>query len=328
MGAFWSQSFFLPKPTLTEKNVKDQSGKIFIVTGGYAGVGWQLTKILYGANATVYVAGRSPEKGAKAIEEFKKAHPNSNGRLEFLMLDLADLSTIKASAEEFMSKEKRLDVLWNNAGVMWPPRGSKSAQGFELQMGTNCLGHFLFTELLYPVLASTAATAPADSVRVCWAGSLGIDLSAPKHGITLDTNGAPIAKWKGSQQYHYAMSKAGNFFYGHEFSVHHPNSRIVSLCFNPGNLETELQRHTSFPGQSFFSKLMLYPAIYGGYTELWSGLSEEITTKDNGTYVAPWGRKHPMRSDVAASLKTKEEGGNGVSKTFWDWSVAETKKYM
>jgi retinol dehydrogenase-12 len=105
--------------------------QIFIVTGGYAGVGWQLTKILYQHNATIYVAGRSMEKGERAISEFKKAHPDSKGTLHFLKLDLADLSTIKASAEEFLSKEQRLDVLWNNAGVMWPAIGSKTAQVSE-----------------------------------------------------------------------------------------------------------------------------------------------------------------------------------------------------
>jgi retinol dehydrogenase-12 len=348
LGSFFGQSWFIPKPTLTEKNLKDQSGKVshappsfcrrtkanivqvFIVTGGYAGVGWQLTNILYQHNATIYVAGRSTEKGEKAIGEFKKAHPNSKGTLHFLNLDLADLSTIKASADEFMSKEQRLDVLWNNAGVMWPPQGSKSTQGFELQMATNCLGHFLFAELLHPILASTAKSSPPNSVRVCWASSLGMDLNAPEGGAELDNEGAAVAHWKGNQQWNYAFSKAGNYFYGVEFARHHPDSGIVSLSFNPGNLETELQRHTSIPipGAKYLQKLILYPAVYGGYTELWGGLSEEITATESGLYIAPWGRKHTVRPDIAYGAMRKEQGGSGKSEAFWDWSMKVTKQYM
>lgn len=173
-----------------------------------------LSKILYEKNATVYIAGRSQEKCAKAIESIERDVPKSTGKLVFLKLDLADLSTIKASAEEFLSKEKRLDVLWNNAGVMWPPEWLQvssgqpfpiksritqdelvanlpSSQDYELQFGTNCLGPFLFTQLLHPILKSTAASSPANSVRVCWAGSLGIDAGAPKGGIDMDETGAP-----------------------------------------------------------------------------------------------------------------------------------------
>jgi retinol dehydrogenase-12 len=76
--------------------------------------------------------------------------------LAFLRLDLADLTTIKASAEEFLSKETKLHVLFNNAGVMCPPQGSKTPQGYELQLGTNNIGTFMFTKLLTPILNATA----------------------------------------------------------------------------------------------------------------------------------------------------------------------------
>lgn len=125
---FIAQSFRIPQPALTEKNLEDQSGKVFIVTGGYTGVGYKLTGILYEKHATVYVAGRSEEKGTKAIDALKNEFPKSKGRLVFLKVDLADLTTIKGAAEEFMAKEDRLDVLTNNAGVMDPPVGSKTAQ--------------------------------------------------------------------------------------------------------------------------------------------------------------------------------------------------------
>jgi retinol dehydrogenase-12 len=98
------------------------------VTGGASGLGFLLTKFLYQVNGTVYIAGRSQEAGAKAIERIKSQCLDSKGRLEFLHLDLADLSSTKKSADEFLGRERRLDVLWHNAGVMFPPVGSKTKQ--------------------------------------------------------------------------------------------------------------------------------------------------------------------------------------------------------
>jgi retinol dehydrogenase 12 len=151
MGNMLSQSAWIPTPPLTEQNLPDQTGKVrtpprrqlrvqpkcidltlhaqvFIVTGGNAGVGFELCKILYSHNATVYLAGRSEEKCNKALVSIKTAVPNSKGQITFLKLDLGDLASIKGSADEFLSKEKRLDWLCNNAGVMVPPKGSKTAQ--------------------------------------------------------------------------------------------------------------------------------------------------------------------------------------------------------
>ncbi len=135
LARFWNQSFFIPKPSLTEKNLPDQTGRVFIVTGGYTGCGKELAKILYSRNGTVYVAGRSHAKGEAAIEEIQKACPDSKGRLAFLHVDLSDLTTIKPAAEEFCKSEDRLDVLTNNAGVMmFSPESALSAQGHDVQV--------------------------------------------------------------------------------------------------------------------------------------------------------------------------------------------------
>lgn len=111
------QCFFLPKPTFTENDLPSQSGRVFIVTGGYTGIGKELTKMLYGKDGTIYIAGRSKDKFDAAVQDIKST-VKSQGRLEFLKLDLADLATIKGSAEEFLGREQRLDVLTNNAGVV------------------------------------------------------------------------------------------------------------------------------------------------------------------------------------------------------------------
>jgi NAD(P)-dependent dehydrogenase (short-subunit alcohol dehydrogenase family) len=157
---------------------------VFIVTGGDSGVGLALVKILYHAGGKVYIAGRSREKAAQAIDDIKAAASDREGygQLEFLELDLSDLRTVKHAVEGFKSKETRLDVLWNNAAVSSCPPDSRSAQGMEMQMATNPVGPYLFTELLQPLLWETAKLTPEGSVRVVWTASLVAEMQAPKGG--------------------------------------------------------------------------------------------------------------------------------------------------
>ena len=123
MGVTYSQ-FFPPTPTLTEANVPNLSGKVVIVTGGAAGIGFELCKILYQANAKVYLAGRSEEKAQSAISRIKGIHPQSTGELIFLKVSLEDLASIKPAVETFTKAEARLDVLILNAGISNPPKGT------------------------------------------------------------------------------------------------------------------------------------------------------------------------------------------------------------
>ena len=172
------------------------------------------------------MAARSQEKATKAIKEIKDLHPNSKGHVDFLQLDLGDLTTIKKSAEEFLRKEDRLDVLWNNAGVMMPPQGSKTVQGYELQLGTNNLGHFLFTKLLRPILAKTAAAAPPNSVRVIWVASMAAQL-APKPAINFEN--MDYSKKDEMAWTKYCRSKAGTVLYAAQFARLAKEEGIVSM---------------------------------------------------------------------------------------------------
>ncbi|KAF2141407.1 uncharacterized protein K452DRAFT_251337 [Aplosporella prunicola CBS 121167] len=321
----WGQSFFIPAPPLTGKELGDQSGRVFIVTGGYAGVGKELVQLLYSKNATVYIAGRTKKKAAEAIMDIEDAVPISDGRIEFLLLDLSDLVTIKKSAETFMKSEQRLDVLVNNAGVMMPPKGSKTEEGYELQMGTNCLGPFLFTQQLLPILKKTAAMAPPNSVRVTWAASITIDF-APVHGVEFDKKGMPVVSPQ--QQINYAQSKAGNVFLASEFARRYAQDGILSVSFNPGNLRTELQRHTGILGM-ILNFILCYPAVFGAYTELFAGWSPLITsTAYNGGLVVPWGRPHTPRQGLLQALRGNREGGYGIAEKFWDWCAKETSRWV
>jgi len=325
MGNILTQMFFIPKPNLTEKNLPDQTGKVHIVTGGYAGCGLELVKILYQHNATIYVAGRSKEKAGKSIQAVKAAFPDSKGRLEFLKVDLGDLTSIKPAAEEFMSKETRLDVLTNNAGVMTPPKGSKDSHGRELQLGTNCLGPYLFTELLVPVLQKTAKEAPTGTVRVTWASSSATYMS-PKGGVEFGSDGEPTPFWNDSGKA-YAQAKAANCLLASEFANRYGKDGIISVSWNPGNLRSELQRHLGAVTAFFLDKLLLYPTIYGAYTELWSGWSPDLTASHNGAYIGPWGRVLDIRKDHVAAMKSQKEGGTGIAAKFWDWCDSTTKQY-
>ncbi|CEJ91607.1 hypothetical protein VHEMI07309 [[Torrubiella] hemipterigena] len=301
------------KPTLTEANLPDQKGKVFIVTGGTSGVGKELSGILYQRNAKVYIAARSQDKYNAAEKEIKDAHPESTGELLFLKLVLDDLTGIKASADDFLAKESKIDVLFLNAGVMIPAQGSKTTQGYELQQGTNNLGHFLFAKLLTPTLVESAKTAPKNSVRIVWVSSSAADF-APKPAIDFDN--MDYAKDE-SRFTKYARSKAGNAIHSCEFSRRYADSGVISLALNPGNLRSELQRHiTSF--QRAVVDWMLYPPKNGAYTELFAGLSDTIDEEDNGGWLVPFGKVEPIRADLAEAE---------IGKKYWEWSEEQVKQY-
>jgi retinol dehydrogenase-12 len=122
-----------------------------------------------------------------------------------------------------LSKETRLDVLVNNAGVMKPPAGSKTAQGYEQQPGTNALGHFLFTEILVPILKTTAASAPVKTVRVNWAGSVGIHMHSPEDGVSFDSSA--VAEVFESQDTNYGQFKAASLL----MSVNWPAAMLPTV---------------------------------------------------------------------------------------------------
>ncbi|TAQ86124.1 hypothetical protein B7494_g5554 [Chlorociboria aeruginascens] len=283
MGVTFSQ-FFPPGPSFTEKELPSQKGKVFIVTGGASGVGLELCAILFNAGGKVYMAGRSEINAKKAIDKIKSAAKNpSDGDLQFLHLQLEDLSTIKSTVETFTSKESRLDVLWNNAGVSLPPDGSKSIQGHELQLATNCLGPLLLTKLLLPSLKATSQNASIASVRVIWTFSQIVELSSPTGGFTMDET--------------------------------------------PGNLKTNLLR--SHKMMYYASYPLLHKAKLGAYTELYAGLSPELTLAEKGGLVAPWGRIHPApRQDLLAALRSTEIGGTGRAKEFSDWCEEKIAEFI
>lgn len=116
MGGMITQ-LFPPSPEFTEKNISSLAGKVFIVTGGNSGIGFEIAKILYSKGGTVYIAGRSLAKIDAAIDTIKSATQPKPGKLKSLLLDTSDLTTVSPCVSKFLAQESRLDVLFNNAGV-------------------------------------------------------------------------------------------------------------------------------------------------------------------------------------------------------------------
>ena len=311
MGVTFSQ-FFPPKPTLTETNLPSQKGKVFIVTGGTSGVGLELCSILYHAGGKVYMAARSENNAESAISNIKSRPSTSPGELVFLKVVLDDLATMKPAVETFLASVSRLDVLFNNAGVSNPPAGSVSQQGHELTMATNCLGHYLFTQLLVPVLVSTAKTTSPGAVRVVWTSSIVVDFAAACKG----TDAAQYSTRSKDPQVNYRNSKTGNWFLAGGLADQIGPEGVLSVTQNPGNLKTAILRHLpSVVG--FVVAPLLYEAKMGAYTELWAGLSEDLSINDGGRYVIPWGRMHSNpRPDYISALRSRDEGGTGVAQLY------------
>lgn len=211
---------------------------------------------------------------------------------------------MKQAAQSFLRMEKRLDMLWNNAGVMLPPSGSKTKQGYDMQLGVNCLAPFLFTQLLTPIMKETAKGAKTGSVRVLWVSSSATELFSPTGGVDLDN-----LDYKKPQSNHvrYAISKAGMVLLAQEYAKRHHEDGIISvvrsptpwpeicqllnLCdmvqaMNPGNLKSELQRHVPGIVTKVFHAMSWEP-IYGAYTELYSAFSPDITVQNSGC----WGKQ-------------------------------------
>ncbi|VZI09784.1 unnamed protein product [Fusarium fujikuroi] len=303
------------KPPLTEKNLPNQKGKVFLVTGASGGLGKLLVDILYQHNGKVYLAARSQSKTEEVIKEIKSAHPSSTGELHFLHLELDDLSTIKPAATQFLERESRLDVLWNNAGVMIPPEGSKTKQGYELQYGVNNIAHFLFTLLLRPALEAAAASGSApNSVRVVWVASSAAD-AAPNPAV--DLTNMDYHREEGAWM-KYSRSKAASVVHSAEFSRRTAGTGIISLALNPGNFDTNLQQNMSKMELAMF-KLISSDPINGAYTELFAGLSDTITEENNGGWVSPFGKVEKIRKDfVEPELGSK----------FWNWTMEQVKTYM
>ncbi|KAJ6512647.1 NAD-binding protein [Mycena sanguinolenta] len=283
-----------PKSRFSVEDIPDLSGQVMIVTGGASGVGFETVKALLQHNAKVYVAARSPKKAKAAMEDLKS---QTGKQAEFLHLDLADLHAVKRAAHEFMQKETQLHVLFNNGGVMACPVEEVTSQNYDLQFGTNVLGHFYFTTLLLPALIATAT--PGNPARVINTSSFASEMAGAN--INYNTLKDGPARKKKSTGFLYAQSKFGNVVFSNELFRRYGDKGIVSVALNPGNLRSNLQRHLRGV-QAFIVNSILFPTPLGALTQLWAGTAD-VGKTFGGKYLIPWAREGKSASNDPAAEK-------------------------
>jgi len=190
-------------------NISDQQGKTAIVTGATSGIGLETARVLAVKGAAVVMAVRNTAKGEAAAAKIKGE--NGNVTITVMEMDLADLASVRRFAEAFAKTHSRLDLLINNAGVMIPPL-SRTADGFELQFGTNHLGHFALTGHLIEILQRTP-------------GSRVVNVSSMAHKFgSIDFDDLNWEKRNYKKWQAYGASKIANLYFTYELQRH------FSLC--------------------------------------------------------------------------------------------------
>jgi NAD(P)-dependent dehydrogenase (short-subunit alcohol dehydrogenase family) len=205
----------------------DLRGKRVIVTGGGSGIGVETSRTLASAGASVTIAARRPEPAQQVAEELRQS--TGNATIEVRQLDLSDLRSVKAFASSW---EGPLDILVNNAGIMATPTLEKTAQGFELQFGTNFLGHFALTLWLHRALAS------AQGARVVSLSSIA-HVFSPVIFDDLNFDFIPYTPFGA-----YGQSKTANALLALGVARRWKDDGIFANAVNPGAIATGLQKHT------------------------------------------------------------------------------------
>lgn len=307
-------------------DIPDLSGKVILVTGGRlfsrllaqfiltqdsgnTGLGLESVRQLAAHNPSrIYLASRTPSKGEAAVEGIKKAVPSAD--IVFLPLDLASFDSISAAAKDLTSKSQRLDILLNNAGVMALPNG-KTKDGYEIQFGTNHIGHALLTRLLLPTLLETAKQPGAD-VRI-------INLTSEAHNFARSANVLCDQRKLEAQGAwtRYGLSKLANILFTHELAKRYPS--ITSVSVHPGIIKSDLWAPNA-QSNTFMKYIMMAPLVLTGQS-IQEGAKNQLfaaTGKKadlvNGTYYKPIG---------SASKGNGLAQDSKLATKLWEWTEKE-----
>ena len=290
----------------TAAQIKDQSGWGFVVTGANSGLGFETARQLAAHRAHVVLAGRSEEKGLAAVERIRTGNPGA--LVEFRLLDLADLDSVRDFAGTLQCDAVALDVLVNNAGVMFPPR-LLTRQGFESQFATNHLGHFALTGLLFDTIrrGKDARVVTVSSLEHK-GGSIHFD------DLAGDRSYSPRA--------FYRQSKFANVLFALELDrrVRAAGIPVRSVLAHPGWSATNLQ--TSAPTgvmkqlMRIGNRVLAQSAEMGALCQLYAAVDPGA---EGGSFYGPDGlgelRGHPTRVRPAPSATDTE-----TARRLWDLS--------
>ena len=290
----------------TADQIADQAGRTFIVTGANSGLGFEAARELARHGGRVIVAARNEKKGLDAVARVKAEQPRA--AIEYRRLDLADLDSVRAFAESIVGGRIPVDVLVNNAGVMFPPR-LLTPQGFESQFATNHLGHFALTGLLYDtILRGRDARVVTVTSNLHRGGSIHFD----------DLSGEKSY----SPQAFYQQSKFANVLFGLELDrrLRAAGAPVKSILAHPGYAATNLQSSTPSGLLRFVmqigNRLIAQSAAMGALDELYAAVAPAA---ESGKVYGPDGfremRGYPVevQPDHAA---TNEE----TARRLWDLS--------
>jgi NAD(P)-dependent dehydrogenase (short-subunit alcohol dehydrogenase family) len=286
-----------PNKKWSTADVPDQTGRVAVVTGSNTGIGYHTAAVLAESGARVVLAVRNLEKGNLALARIVAAHPNADVTLQ--ELDLSSLASVGAAAAALRSAYPRIDLLINNAGVMWTPR-QLTADGFEMQFGTNHLGHFALTGLLLDNLLGVRGS------RVVTVSSTGHRQRAAIHFDDL--------QWE--HRYDrvaaYGQSKLANLLFTYELQrrlAAREQPTTAALAAHPGLSNTELARNlpTVFkPAVVVLGPLLFQSAVMGALPTLRAATDPDA---EGGQYYGPDGlgeqRGHPKL--VSSSGQSHDE---------------------
>lgn len=284
-------------------------GKRILITGANSGIGYHAALELAKQGATVVMACRDQTRGEKALARLRNSVPGALA--ELALLDLSDLESVRQAAESELATEQPLDILINNAGVMAPPKRLLTKDGFELQFGTNVLGHFLLTALLYPSLQQ--ATSP----RVVTVASI-----AHKRGqiqfedLQFEKDYDPMVS--------YAQSKLANLILALELErrFRKSESNITSVACHPGVASTNLFLTGDYGFiekairtlASYIIGLFLNSSPQGALPTLFAATSPEA---QGGGYYGPQGYREMRGGDVGEARVKSRAKDTDVAKRLW-----------
>jgi len=285
--------------------VGDLAGKVVLVTGGNTGMGYEVCKTLLAHNAKVYLAARTPAKGERAVEELKQATGKDD--IHYLHLDLGSLASVDSAVSTFLAQETRLDILFNNAGVMGGAEDKKNLKpttdGYEVQFGTNVLGHHALTMGLLPALETAAKDATPGTVRVVSTGSAAL-LYASK---------LKIDKLEGDERKPayklYSRSKLGGLLWGRAMARKFSDKGIYTYTVHPGIISTAILKSSSFN-----VRLVLFifgrPTGEGAGNIIWVGTSPDVKKEDSGAFYVQYMKKYEVK------MKGLDEQ---LTERLWEW---------
>jgi len=289
----------------TAQDIPDQSGRRAVVTGANGGLGYQVSLELARHGASVILTARNAERGEAALANLREEEPGAD--VELRSLDLADLGSIRAFAEEV---DGRLDLLINNAGVMAGPRRT-TADGFELQFGTNHLGHFALTGLLLDrLLEAEAPRVVAVSSGAHRMGKMHFDDIHHEEGYN---------RWRA-----YAQSKLSNLLFMRELGrrAAEAGTPLVSVAAHPGYAATHLQSTGTKIDDAFMwvtNKVIAQSDAMGALPLLYAATMD----LESGAYVGPDGigeqRGHPKLVGMTGRARDDDD-----ARRLWELSEAAT----